>query len=265
MKTLKSSKGRFNMDMQKVGSRGTMVTYQELADTEFACTSNIYIISCSGEMVVIDTFLGPRIMADTFQELEANAKEVKIVINTHSDWDHIWGNSYFKNSMIVAHKNFAEYLMKTDTEEFQELEKYAEGPIEIIHPTLTFDKRIYFEKLGIEVFYSPGHTGDSISIYDTKDKILIVGDNCESPIPSYVNGLLLEEHLESLKNYLTYDFEFIIPGHGKMMTRQDLVDNIQYIEDLIEGDPDKLKFYEMGESKLIHLTNQLYMENSINQ
>ena len=253
------------MDMQKVGSRGTVVTYQELADTEFACTTNIYVISCNGQLVVIDTFLGPRIMAETFRELEADANKVKIVINTHSDWDHIWGNSYFENAIIVAHKSFEEHLKHTDAEEFQELEKYARGPIKIIHPSLTFDERIYFERLGLEVFYSPGHTGDSISIYDREDKILIVGDNCESPIPSYVNGLLLEEHLASLKNYLTYDFEFIVPGHGKMMTREDLVDNIQYIEDLIEGDADKLKFYEMGASKLIHLTNQLYMENSAEQ
>lgn len=250
------------MDIKKIGSRGTVVTYQELVDTEFACTSNIYIINCNDELVVIDTFLGPKIMAETFRELEANPDQVKTVINTHSDWDHIWGNSFFEKALLLAHNNYTDHLDHSENPEFQELEKYAKGPIKIITPTITFEEKVYFPGLGLEVFHSPGHTADSLSIFDVKDKILIVGDNCEAPIPSYVNGLLLEEHLESLRLYLTYDFEFIIPGHGKVMTREDLHENIKYLETLIEGDEEKLKVYETGESKLIHLTNQMYMESA---
>lgn len=250
------------MDIRKVGSRGTMVTYQELADTEFACTSNIYVIEGEGELVVIDTFLGPQIMARTFQHLQLDPDQVRTVVNTHSDWDHIWGNSYFENARVIAHRYFTDLLDRADSPEFQELEKYAAGPIEIKDPDLTFDSRIRFPALGLELFHSPGHSADSISIYDEKDHILIVGDNCEWPIPSYVNGLLLEQHRASLRNYLTYEFEYIIPGHGEIMTREGLLENICYIEDLIEGDEEKLRSYETGAAKLIHLTNRMVMENA---
>ncbi|UUM11515.1 MBL fold metallo-hydrolase [Proteiniclasticum sp. QWL-01] len=249
------------MDVKNVGSRGTMVTYQDLVDTEFGCTTNIYVIKGREGSIVIDTFLGEQIMAETMVTLERDPNSVWAVINTHSDWDHIWGNSLFRNAHVIAHDNFSDQVEFPDSPGFQELEKYAMGEVDIKLPDITFDSRLHLSGEGLELFHSPGHSVDSITIYDEKDRILIAGDNCEKPIPSYVNPFLLEEHLASLKQYLTYDFEAIIPGHGEMMTRTDLLTNIQYIQDLIEGDESKLKAYETGPCKMNHLTNQLYMES----
>lgn len=249
------------MEIKHIGSRGIMVTYPDLLYTDFACTSNVYLINQPKEMVMVDTFLGPRIMEKTFHALELDAGEVTRVINTHSDWDHIWGNSYFNNADLICHTNYSDLVLDPDSEDLAELVRYARGNVVLSLPDLSFDSRLYLERLGLRIFYSPGHSADSISIYDERDRILISGDNCEKPIPSYVNGLLLEQHLATLVGYLELDFQFIIPGHGEIMTREDLLINIRYLEDLIAGDEAVLKRYEAEPFKINHLTNLMYMDD----
>lgn len=247
------------MDIKHIGSRGIIVNYNDLVDTDFSCTTNIYIINDPIARVIIDTFLGPDIMAETVKALTIDPVSIKKVINTHSDWDHIWGNSYFPQAEIIAHARFPELVDYPDSPDFVELKKYARGPIKIVESALTFDSKIALPGIGLEIFYTPGHSVDSISVYDKKDHILIVGDNCEAPIPSYVDAFLLEQHLSSLVRYLDFDFEYIIPGHGEVMTRKDLLVNIQYLEDLIRGDEADLAQYLDGEFKMNHLTNLMYM------
>lgn len=249
------------MDINQVGSRGTMVTYQDLVDTEFSCTSNIYVINSGEHQVVIDTFLGPEIMARTWRELGRDPRDVTTVINTHSDWDHIWGNACFTEAVFLAHDKFSSLVEFPDSSSFQELKTYAMGTIEIRMPDLTFDSRVHLPAQGLKLFASPGHTADSISVYDEVDRILIVGDNCESPIPSYINPYLLDQHLATLRGYLNWEFEFIVPGHGPLMTRDDLLGNIEYLETILAGDPEKLRRYSEGPAKLTHLTNLAMLED----
>lgn len=249
------------MDINHIGSRGVMVTYQDLLFTHFACTSNVYLINQPGEMVIIDTFLGPRLMEKTFQALALDPSEVTRVINTHSDWDHIWGNSYFEKADLICHKNYNDLVLQPDSEDFAELARYARGHVVLTLPDYSFDSLLQLERLDVSIFYSPGHSADSISVYDERDRILIVGDNCEKPIPSYVTGFLLEQHLETLKGYLQLDFNYIVPGHGEIMTREDLLVNIQYLEDLIAGDDETLTRYKAGPFKINHLTNLIYMDD----
>ena len=249
------------MDIKHIGSRGIVINYPDLLDTDFSCTTNVYVINDPEEKVIIDTFLGPQLMAETMKTLKIDPSEIKKVINTHSDWDHIWGNSCFKEASTIAHIRFEDHLVYPGSSDFQELIKYARGPVVISKPSITFESRLVLPENGLEVFHTPGHSADSISVYDAKDQILITGDNCEAPIPSYVNAMLLNEHLASLVRYLDYDFHYIIPGHGEIMTRKELLVNIQYIEDLISGDEETLSRYLEGEFKMNHLTNLMYMRD----
>lgn len=246
--------------MQPMGSRGILITFDELVDTEFDTTTNIYIITNNQNSIVIDTFLGPDLMADTFDLLKMKAEDVSYVINTHSDWDHIWGNPYFKEAKVITHKNFLERLEQSDEMERADLLLYAKGEIEKAAPDILFTDELYLPKEELKLFWTPGHTRDAISIYDERDRILIVGDNAEYPIPSYVDPRLLENHQKVLEEYLSYDFEFLIPGHGTVLSRENIEENLQYIKDLIEGDEEKLAAYEEQPYQLNHRINQIYMD-----
>ncbi|PKK39825.1 hypothetical protein ABB02_00879 [Clostridiaceae bacterium JG1575] len=253
------------MKMTAIGERGTMITFEDLVDTEFACTSNVYLIQDEKENVMVDTFLGSEAMAEILEAKGLRKEQFGKIINTHSDWDHIWGNAYFDQADIICHCAYSKILKERGNADYEELKKYARGSVSLEEPTLSFEQRIILNRLDLEVFSSPGHSLDSITVFDRKDKVLVVGDNCELPIPSYVNPFLLQEHLQTLKDYLNYDFEQIIPGHGPAMNRGDLAGNITYLEDLIQGDEDVLKKYNEGDYKLNHLTNLMYMESQREQ
>ncbi len=247
------------MKITNLGTRGIMITYDDLVDTEYMCTSNIYIVKGETENVVIDTFLGPKIMKATLEKLGLSSDSFKKVINTHSDWDHIWGNSAFSKADIIGHTKLRKSVQESAKKDLEELEMYASGEIILKPPTITFDTKLNLPDLELELFSTPGHTEDSISIYDARDKILITGDNCEDPIPSFIDPFLLEEHLNSLQSYLAYDFEYIIPGHGEKMTRAELMLNIEYINDLIHYEDRDLKKYDTGKTKLNHNVNMTYL------
>lgn len=245
------------MKIRNIGSRGILVTFDDLLDTEFSCTSNIYIIKGEKENCVIDTFLGPKIMGQTMKEIGISMDTVKYVINTHSDWDHVWGNSYFTKALVIAHEKLLE--AKDSGEDFEELLKFASGKIKLREPDITFDSRLFLNDLKLELFYTPGHTADSISIYDPVDKILIVGDNAEDPIPSFIDPVFVEKHLNSLESYLEMEVEYIIPGHGEIMTREELLLNITYLRDLLKNDPEELEKYNKGKTKFNHQMNLNYL------
>lgn len=248
------------MDITALGSRGYLVTFDELLDTEFDCTTNVYLMKDEAGNVLVDSFLGPDIMAKMVQALAEDPDKVRYVINTHSDWDHIWGNAYFKNALVIAHQYYPDRIKAEDEEASLDLKRYAMGEIADPHVDILFDYRISLPDLDLEVFYSPGHSDDSISVYDARDRILIVGDNCEYPIPSYVDRQLLEEHSRTLEHYLEYDFEFVVPGHGPILTRTEVKTNLEYIKDLIDKPWDELKKYEEAPYRFNHLINQAYFE-----
>ena len=57
-------------------------------------------------MYVCDTFLGPDSMKDIARIIKDNGHHEKpvVVFNSHADWDHVWGNCYFEDAMIISHR-----------------------------------------------------------------------------------------------------------------------------------------------------------------
>ena len=169
------------MKNEKISKNCNVFIYNELKEY----TTNIFLIEKKSKIFLIDTFCSSesmipikKILADKY-----DSKEV-IVINTHFHWDHVWGNSSFKKNIIISHKLCREILNEHWEEQFKKNQNYTLGSVEKSLPNLTFKGSINFPDEGIEIFYSPGHTLDSISIFDHDEKILYVGDNLEKPIIS---------------------------------------------------------------------------------
>jgi glyoxylase-like metal-dependent hydrolase (beta-lactamase superfamily II) len=82
---------------------------------------------------------------------------------------------------------------------------------------LIFEENISFPNDGIEIFHTPGHSIDSISIYDKKDQILYAGDNIGDTDDNIVP--YIDTDFETFKKlidiYGKYDFEICISGHNK--------------------------------------------------
>ena len=124
-----------------------------------------------------------------------------VVFNSHADWDHIWGNCFFKEAMILGHENCRIRIQKDGPADLKRNAMRQQGEVILVPPTATFEESYVFDDDEIEFFYSPGHTIDSSSCFDHKEKVLFVGDNVESDVP-YVNHLNFDTYISSLQGYL---------------------------------------------------------------
>ncbi|AAK79392.1 glyoxylase-like metal-dependent hydrolase (beta-lactamase superfamily II) [Clostridium acetobutylicum] len=232
------------MKLKKLNKSTYIFTYDNIKEY----STNVFLIKKKNRVYVIDTFCGTKSMEPITNEI--GDKEI-CVINTHFHWDHIFGNSAFKDAIIISHKKCRKILEESWDSQLKENERYVLGSAEKCIPNLTFKSEIMFEEDGIEIFYSPGHTEDSISIFDHESRILYVGDNLEKPIV-YVENSDIDAYMSTLKKYIEYDADKIFAGHTLNLTTEDILDTINYLEALKRGD--KLEFDTEHERK-VHSDN----------
>lgn len=235
------------MDIEKVGSRGTLFTFYDLG-----IPTNVYVINAKKYVYILDTYLGPDVMQliNKYIKTEYGDKQ-KIVVNTHSHWDHVWGNSSFLSDIIISHVLCKKYMEQDGLGALEEYEEYKKGHIILTYPNLTFTDKIYFEDDNVLIYYTPGHTDDEISIIDLEDKVLFAGDNLERPIP-YLISKDLNQYIETLEGYLNLDVEIIIGGHTTCEDKSLIKDNLYYIKKVLMGSTVE---FEKGEYAKYHKTN----------
>ena len=85
-------------------------------------------------------------------------------------------------------------------------------------PNLTMYDRISFEDDGIDIFHTPGHSQDCISVYSRSDRILNVGDNIgdtmENIIPEIETDL--EIFNKTLADYCKLNASLVVSGHNEL-------------------------------------------------
>lgn len=194
--------------------------------------TNVFVIEKESSFYIIDTFCG----SDSMTPILNRLKNKKIrVINTHFHWDHVWGNCCFKEWDIISHNYCRELLDVHWNDQINQNSSYITGIVEKWLPNVTFSEKVFFHDDGIELFYSPGHTKDSISIYDHNEKVLYAGDNLERPIV-YVEDKDVSTYINTLKKYLEYNPTKIVSGHNIDLTIDDINNTIKYLEGLLAGE-----------------------------
>lgn len=219
------------MEHLRIGSRGHLFTWMEPYHT------NVYVIISTKRVFIIDTFLGPKPMDEVKSQLTKEGVTGKsfVIFNTHADYDHYWGNQSFEDSIIIAHDQTFKRIRTQGEEGLRQYAAQAMGAVRLTPPNLVFRKRIAFIEEGVEFFYTPGHTGDSSSCYDSVDHVLLPGDNLEAPYP-YINLINLKEYTQSLEEYKRLEAKVIIPGHDPPQLDGTLLDeNLNYIRDVASG------------------------------
>lgn len=236
-----------SLDINKVGNRGTLFTFYDLG-----IPTNVYVISGNKYLYIIDTYLGPDIMDKINQHiLEKQGYKTMMVVNTHSHWDHVWGNCLYKSSLIISHVFCREIMKKEGHTELKKHDKYKRGEVAITYPNLTFTDKLYFEEDNILIYHTPGHTEDGISIVDLEDRVLYGGDNLERPIP-YITSKNLMQYEKVLEDYLKLNVDTVIGGHTGCEDKDLIRNNLYYIRKLQIGDTAE---FEHGEYTDTHRAN----------
>jgi glyoxylase-like metal-dependent hydrolase (beta-lactamase superfamily II) len=235
------------MEIKSLGNRGTLFTFRDLG-----IATNVYVINGTQHVYIIDTYLGPDIMKPINQYIsEQYGSKPIVVINTHNHWDHVWGNSLYSSSLIIAHEKCKEYMQQEGLKKLEEYGKYKKGDIVITYPNLTFNSRIYFEEDKVLIYHTPGHTDDCISVLDMEDKVLLAGDNLERPIP-YLMSKDLSQYILTLEDYLNVDANIIIGGHTECEDKRLIIHNLDYVKKVLSGEIIEIESSEFEE---YHKTN----------
>lgn len=210
----------------------------------------------SQKTMIIDS--GPMYLAaQTIYGYAVNVKPGSelIVVNTEKHFDHIGGNSFFKERGVKIYAH--EKNIRTE-EEFTEEKRYFNNIIDAVKRREAHEEEIFFQSTSIvvpdrslndnEIFllggnveaniiFTPGHTPTNISVFIPKDKVLYCGD-------CIVNGYLpnLEAGtkddwnvwLKSLELISSLSIEYIVPGHGNVIVGSDVNKKITVIRKIIE-------------------------------
>jgi len=209
------------METTKVTDRHIIFTTPENADYDV----NLGLILGKKHNFIIDTGMGASniyVILEYLKHIGAASKPI-IAVNTHAHTDHILGNWVLEDSLIVSHVLCRELIkqnwdgsLKKDIEENRE---YFDDEIRMCLPNMVFEGSVHFPEDGISLFHSPGHTEDGISVYDSVDKVLYIGDNFgifDGVAQLWVKDLQVVQPL--IEIYEQYDFNICIPSHSKPYT-----------------------------------------------
>ena len=165
-------------------------------------------------------------------------KPVVYLVNTHSDGDHVNGNRYFPQSVIIiAHENCRNdfFLPKRDGSPSD----WLKPELAVFVPELTFLEKmdIYLGRDKVELWYfGIGHTTGDCVVYFPAEKIAFLGDQVffDRPqlIHSYKGGNSFE-HVSTLNRMLeTLDAEKFCSGHSDICSREAIQKHISGIREI---------------------------------
>jgi len=168
-------------------------------------------VTPEGLIVVDDKFASQA--ADVFTQVKAvSALPVKYVLNTHHHGDHASGNAYVREMLgvnILAHKNIRENFLR--------IKQAGE-------PNITFanEGAVYLGGIEVKLFwFGRGHTNGDTVVYFPDLKTIHAGDLIidAMPVIDYPGGGSALEFIATIDKLLTLDFDTLIPGHGRLMTK----------------------------------------------
>ena len=209
------------VSIKKIGNRSWVFTF----DSDPQWNLNVHLILGGQRNYVIDTGLGSLSMEPVMPYLQAGKPVV--VVNTHYHWDHVWGNATFVGSLIIAHSLCYKRLDEQWEQMFRRYRTYALGEAVRCLPNLVFDNALVFPDDGIRLFFTPGHTADSISVYDEQDGVLNAGDNIGDDLEHIVPELECDKavYADTLQKLKSMGAGTVVSGHNAVQ-HGDVLDQI---------------------------------------
>ena len=196
-----------------------------------------FIIVTEKYVVVVDTMINEETAVTLHKHAQAHLENRQLlVINTHADYDHAWGNQVF-NAPIIGTHQCAELLRGKNTRErlaqMQAQEPDIFNSVIPTPPTILFEETLTIacDALTLELFATPGHTSDHISIYIPEIDTLLAADAAEIPFPFARTTDGLPYLRDSLAKLADLNAQTVLYCHAPVtIGSQLLYDNITYFD-----------------------------------
>jgi glyoxylase-like metal-dependent hydrolase (beta-lactamase superfamily II) len=209
----------------------------------YATEVDAYVITTDRYLVIVDTYATPELALELIETVKPDlAGRQLLVINTHADWDHCWGNATFAPSgpypaIIIGHEQMLTRLREAAVAELQchqSADSTRFANVKLVAPHLTFNDRLQLRggDLTLELIHTPGHTIDHVAVWIPELRLMIAADAIESPIPEVGADESLSDLRQSLALLKSLDAQLILPSHGGTCTPDLLDRNINYFNHL---------------------------------
>ncbi|QIN78504.1 MBL fold metallo-hydrolase [Rubrobacter marinus] len=204
--------------------------------------SNNSIILADEGTVLIDAPHKPTDAA-RWRDTAAEFGETSYLVHTDHHIDHTLGNFLLPGKVVshsVTRRRMAEeypswgyvrdLLSVIDPKGLDVMPKLA-----LRLPTVTFEDgmQLHLGDVTVELMHLPGHTGNSLVAYLPERGVLFSGDNvCEAGLPSFQDADV-GAWFEALDRIAGLDFEFLVPGHGEVGTKETVETFRDHARDLV--------------------------------
>jgi len=208
---------------------------------------NPSFVTTSDGVVVIDTPQLPT-KAVEMRRLAESHGPIRYLINTEHHVDHIFGNYYFKGAgTVVNHRGLYERFMVV----YPELDPFAYAYEALPTPAgkgtdlddpqgvaLWPDRDEYYRdpnkgtivftgdltlRVGGHTFnllHTPGHTPGQLAVHLPEERVVFTGDTIFSGCQTWLMTSDVQQWLEALERIGTLDVDWIVPGHGPIVTKR---------------------------------------------
>jgi cyclase len=216
--------------------------------------SNAGLIADGGRALLVDTLFDlplTREMLDTMRQATPAARSIEVLVNTHSNGDHYFGNQLVEGAEIVSSLACAEEMKEAPPGMLASLQKMAPNMGDVgtyfnhcfgafqfdditpLLPTKTFEKRLDLRvgRKDVQLLeVGPAHTRGDVIVYVPEDRTLFAGDILfiggtpimwVGPVANWIGACDL---------MLGMDLEKIVPGHGPITDKE----GVRAIKDYFE-------------------------------
>jgi cyclase len=213
------------------------VTPNVFAETKLRGCNPSFVTTSDG-VVVIDTPQLPT-KAVEMRRLAESHGPIRYLINTEHHVDHIFGNYYFKGAgTVVNHRGlyerfmvvypeldpfaYAKEALPTDDPEgeaiFPDRDEYYRDPNK---GTIVFTGDLTL-RVGDHTFHclhTPGHTPGQLAVHVPEERVVFTGDTIFSGCQTWLMTSDVQQWLDALERIRTLDVDWIVPGHGPVVTK----------------------------------------------
>jgi len=224
--------------------------------------SNAGLVVDGEASLLVDTLFDLRLtaqMLDSMRRATAAAERVDVVVNTHANGDHCYGNQLVASAEIVASRAGAAEMDEVPPsvlagflaaapdlgvvgEYVQAIfGAFAFDDIEVVAPTRTFDGELHLlvgDRAVTLLELGPAHTRGDVAVHVPDAGLLFTGDLVFHGGHPIVWAGPVAHWVEACDRLLDLDTAVVVPGHGPVADRRCIEDERGYLTWLLaEGTP----------------------------
>ena len=232
--------------------------------------SNAGIVTDGEASLLIDTLFDLKHtgeMLDIMRKSIPAASHIDMVVNTHANGDHCWGNELVTGAQIIASARTAEemttaisptvvaMLLKRAQElgQLGEFLSHAFGSFDFDNITLTLPTKTFEDELILKVGdkevhlieVGPAHTLGDTLVYIPADRVVFTADILFIGGHPIIWAGPTSNWLRACDRILAMDVETIVPGHGPITDKKGVVEVKGYLEYIYQ---EARKRYDAGMS-----------------